>query len=195
MVASRTRAASGVDSSRSGQGAEGNCGSAERGSRGHHRRQLGKHATHVFSFREKPITQVSTKAWYDALERGVSIISAGMTCGTWASWHVQQGTPLHVLQELGGWESAEMVRRYAHLTAEHLAPRGSPVRSAGSGRIGRWHNYGTGRNEKGVNQRKPLLTGAPGRIRTHDPLVRSLSAWRNSLPVAGHSTFLLCFVR
>lgn len=31
------------------------------------------------------------------------------------------GTPLHVLQELGGWESAEMVRRYAHLSSEHLA--------------------------------------------------------------------------
>jgi integrase len=41
---------------------------------------------------------------------------------TWASWHVQQGTPLLALKELGGWESTEMVRRYAHLTAEHLAP-------------------------------------------------------------------------
>ena len=40
---------------------------------------------------------------------------------TWASWHVQSGTPLHVLQELGAWESAEMVRRYAHLSSEHLA--------------------------------------------------------------------------
>ena len=40
---------------------------------------------------------------------------------TWASWHVQSGTPLHVLQELGGWETAEMVRRYAHLSSEHLA--------------------------------------------------------------------------
>jgi len=40
---------------------------------------------------------------------------------TWASWHVQQGTPLAVLQELGGWESAEMVRRYAHLGKEHTA--------------------------------------------------------------------------
>ncbi|HVC00565.1 MAG TPA: hypothetical protein VND80_00005, partial [Steroidobacteraceae bacterium] len=38
------------------------------------------------------------------------------------SWHVQGGTPLFALQELGGWESAEMVRRYAHLAAEHLAP-------------------------------------------------------------------------
>jgi hypothetical protein len=30
-------------------------------------------------------------------------------------------SPLHVLQELGGWESVEMVRRYAHLSSEHLA--------------------------------------------------------------------------
>jgi len=35
---------------------------------------------------------------------------------------VQNGTPLFALQELGGWESAEMVRRYAHLAADHLAP-------------------------------------------------------------------------
>jgi len=39
---------------------------------------------------------------------------------TWASWHAQAGTPLHVLQELGGWESAEMVRKYAHLSTAHL---------------------------------------------------------------------------
>ncbi len=41
---------------------------------------------------------------------------------TWASCHEQLGTPLHALQEMGGWESTEMVRRYAHLTADHLAP-------------------------------------------------------------------------
>ena len=35
---------------------------------------------------------------------------------------MQNGTPLHALQELGGWQSAEMVRRYAHFSAEHLAP-------------------------------------------------------------------------
>ena len=39
----------------------------------------------------------------------------------WASWHVQQGTPLFALQEMGRWESLSMVRRYAHLSAEHLA--------------------------------------------------------------------------
>jgi hypothetical protein len=26
------------------------------------------------------------------------------------------------LQELAGWESPEMMRRYAHLAADHLAP-------------------------------------------------------------------------
>jgi len=39
---------------------------------------------------------------------------------TWASWHVQNGTPLHELQQLGGWVNYEMVLRYAHLSSEHL---------------------------------------------------------------------------
>ena len=34
-------------------------------------KQRGIHATHVFSFRGKPMTQVSTKAWYGALKRAV----------------------------------------------------------------------------------------------------------------------------
>lgn len=87
------------------------------------RRWIGRHPTHVFSFNGKPITQVSTKTWYAALERaGIEDFRWHDLRHTWASWHTQQGTPLHVLQELGGWESPEMVRRYAHLAAEHLAP-------------------------------------------------------------------------
>lgn len=39
----------------------------------------------------------------------------------WASWHVQSGTPLFTLQELGGWETLEMVKKYAHLNADHLS--------------------------------------------------------------------------
>ncbi len=39
---------------------------------------------------------------------------------TWASWHVQRGTPLYVVQEMGAWESEGMVRRYAHLAPAHL---------------------------------------------------------------------------
>jgi integrase len=81
------------------------------------------HATRVFSFRGKPIVQVSSKAWYGALKRAeIKNFRWHDLRHTWASWHVQNGTPLFVLQELGGWESVEMVRRYAHLAADHLAP-------------------------------------------------------------------------
>lgn len=39
---------------------------------------------------------------------------------TWASWLVQSGVPISALQEMGGWESIEMVKRYAHLSPNHL---------------------------------------------------------------------------
>ena len=86
-------------------------------------KQIGKHVSHVFSYRGKPIVQVSTKAWYAALERaGIENFRWHDLRHTWASWHVQSGTPLFALQEMGGWESPEMVRRYAHLAADHLSP-------------------------------------------------------------------------
>jgi integrase len=58
----------------------------------------GKHPTHVFSFKGKPITQVSTKAWYEALVRAeIQDFRWHDLRHTWASWHVQDGTPLPVL--------------------------------------------------------------------------------------------------
>ena len=86
------------------------------------RKQQGKHPQYVFTYRGRPVRQVNTKAWRAALKRaGIADFRWHDLRHTWASWHVQAGTPLHVLQELGGWESAEMVRRYAHLSSEHLA--------------------------------------------------------------------------
>ena len=79
------------------------------------REQIGKHETYVFTYRGNKITQVNTKAWHKALERaGIDDFRWHDLRHTWASWHAQNGTPLNVLQELGGWESPEMVRRYAH---------------------------------------------------------------------------------
>ncbi len=84
--------------------------------------QLGKHPVRVFSYRGSPVAQVTTAAWYKALRRcGIDDFRWHDLRHTWASWHVQNGTPLNVLQELGGWESAQMVRRYAHFSASHLA--------------------------------------------------------------------------
>jgi Phage integrase family len=40
---------------------------------------------------------------------------------TWASWHVQSGTSLPELMELGGWKSYEMVLRCSHLAPEKLS--------------------------------------------------------------------------
>jgi integrase len=77
-------------------------------------KRVGKHVTYVFTFRGVPVVQVSTKAWYAALDRaGIKDFRWHDLRHCWASWHVQKGTPLNVLQELGGWHSAEMVRRYA----------------------------------------------------------------------------------
>jgi integrase len=86
------------------------------------REQIGKHAKYVFTFRGKPVTQVNTKAWRTALQRaGIREFRWHDIRHTWASWHVQAGTPSHALQELGGWECVEMVRKYAHLSSDHLA--------------------------------------------------------------------------
>jgi integrase len=86
------------------------------------RLQVGKHPVHVFTYQGQPIRQVSTRAWYHALRRaGIENFRFHDLRHTWASWHVQSGTPLFALQELAGWETERMVRRYAHLAADHLA--------------------------------------------------------------------------
>jgi integrase len=84
--------------------------------------QIGKHHTHVFTYEGKPVAKAGTLAWRKALKRaGIEQFRWHDLRHTWASWHVQNGTPLNVLQELGGWASYEMVQRYAHLAPEHLA--------------------------------------------------------------------------
>jgi integrase len=85
-------------------------------------RQKGNHFVKVFTYEGEPVKQVSTKAWYKALKRaGIENFRFHDLRHCWASWHVQNGTPLHVLQELGGWETPAMVRPYAHLAVGHLA--------------------------------------------------------------------------
>ena len=86
------------------------------------REQIGKHPEFVFSFRGKPVSCPNNTAWRNALERaGIKNFRWHDLRHTWASWHSQAGTPMHVLQELGGWRSQEMVQRYAHLSSDHLA--------------------------------------------------------------------------
>jgi len=63
----------------------------------------------------------SNTAWRAALKRaGIENFRFHDLRHTWASWLVQAEVPLSALQEMGGWESIEMVQRYAHLAPNHL---------------------------------------------------------------------------
>ncbi|HSG89822.1 MAG TPA: site-specific integrase [Pseudomonadales bacterium] len=83
--------------------------------------ERGKHRERVFTFQGRPVQRTSTHAWYKACRRaGLEGTRWHDLRHTWASWHAQAGTPLSTLQELGGWSSGEMVKRYAHLSNAHL---------------------------------------------------------------------------
>ncbi|OGT03333.1 MAG: hypothetical protein A2143_08155 [Gallionellales bacterium RBG_16_57_15] len=83
--------------------------------------QIGQHDAWVFPYKDKPLGQIKT-AWGKALKRaGVKNFRWHDLRHTWATWHIQAGTPLEVLQKLGGWASYSMVLRYAHLAPDHLA--------------------------------------------------------------------------
>ena len=85
------------------------------------RSQIGKHNVRVFTFKGKTVNDASTKSWRNALKRaGIKDFRWHDLRHTWASWHIQNGTPLHILKELGGWADLSMVLRYAHLSSRHL---------------------------------------------------------------------------
>lgn len=85
------------------------------------RRRFGENSVFVFTYLDQPVARTSTKAWYAALDRaGIEDFRWHDLRHTWASWHVQSGTSLQELMELGGWATFEMVLRYAHLASAHL---------------------------------------------------------------------------
>lgn len=70
----------------------------------------------------------SNRAWKGALKRaGISNFRFHDLRHTWASWLVQSGVSLLALKEMGGWETLEMVQRYAHLSAGHLTEHASKI--------------------------------------------------------------------
>jgi integrase len=90
--------------------------------------QRGKHSECVFTYEGNPVRYVNTKAWRNALKRaGITDFRWHDLRHTWASWLIQNGTPLYDLQEMGGWKSAAMVRRYAHLAPAHMARHAAVV--------------------------------------------------------------------
>lgn len=92
------------------------------------RRQIGKHHQYVFTYRQQRINWINSRTWARALgTAGIKDFRWHDLRHTWASWLVQAGTPLAALQEMGGWETPQMVQRYAHLSTEHLHGHASAI--------------------------------------------------------------------
>lgn len=89
--------------------------------------RLGRYVFH--RGKDKQIAEISYTDFRQALEKcEISNFRFHDLRHTWASWHVQNGTPLMILKELGGWETLEMVKRYAHLNADHLLEYANQVK-------------------------------------------------------------------
>ena len=85
------------------------------------RGESSKHPSAIFTRNGKPLRQANGTAWRAALKRaGIKDFRWHDLRHTWASRLIQAGVPAHALMELGGWSSAEMVRKYAHFGPDHL---------------------------------------------------------------------------
>lgn len=85
-------------------------------------RRLNPGARYVHMWNSQPVADFNTKAFKEAVEAAqLAPLRWHDLRHTWASWHVQAGTSLHELMQLGGWASYSMVLRYAHLAPDHLA--------------------------------------------------------------------------
>ncbi len=85
-------------------------------------RAMNPDSKYVHIWRGERIDDFNTAAFKEAVTTaGVSPLRWHDLRHTWASWHVQGGTSLHELMQLGGWASYAMVLRYAHLAPDHLA--------------------------------------------------------------------------
>ncbi|WGM00949.1 site-specific integrase [Arsenophonus nasoniae] len=108
------------------------------------RDQIGRHNRYVFVHTKakhkagggktpevRKLRVDDNSAWKTGLKRsGIKDFRFHDLRHTWASWLVQAGVPLSALQEMGGWESIEMVRRYAHLSPSHLTEHAKKIDEA-----------------------------------------------------------------
>lgn len=79
-----------------------------------------QHPDFVFTYHGKRILDIKTAFRRALRQAGITDYRWHNNRHTWASILIQNGVPLHELQEMGGWNSAEMVRRYAHLSPHKL---------------------------------------------------------------------------
>lgn len=99
------------------------------------RKNIGRHDEFVFAYvdmvendkgeMERVSRCVRTNAntgWRAALRRaGIEDFRFHDLRHTWATWLIMAGVPISALQEMGGWQTIDMVRRYAHFSSDHLS--------------------------------------------------------------------------
>lgn len=124
------------------------------------REQIGKHRSLVFVHAEekigpdgkmrkafRPMRVDDNTGWNAGKKRaGIENFRFHDLRHTWASWLVQAGTPLSIVQEMGGWESIEMVQRYAHLAPAQLTEHACQIDSILGG-----YGTNTAQKEKGLS--------------------------------------------
>ena len=131
---------------------------------------------YVFVFRGRaPIQKLTTRMWRRECEvAGLAGVTFHTLRHTWASWQVQSGTPLRVLQDLGGWASLQIPAMYSHLDPGHLAAYADRVLLGPSRALSpTQRGYSTSgaslpRRQVAVKQGK---VGADSRDRTVDPII------------------------
>lgn len=97
--------------------------------------QKGKNLQYVFTYKGHPIKETKT-AFKKALKRaGITDYRWHDNRHTWASILIQNGVPLNEVQEMGAWNNAEMVKRYAHLAPQKLASNAQIVEQVLSGTV------------------------------------------------------------
>ena len=99
------------------------------------------------------VKSISSRVWREALDRaGIEDFRWHDLRHTWASWLVQNGTPLAALKEMGGWESVEMVQRYAHLAPEHLSQHARLIDSSMPPGIGLVQSFAKVQNQQNTDK-------------------------------------------
>jgi integrase len=81
------------------------------------------HKSFVFTYHGRPIAMPYNSAFKKAVKRAKL---DGFTWHgfrhTWTTWHLENGTPVEVVQKLGGWSSIQiLLKHYAHLLDRHVA--------------------------------------------------------------------------
>lgn len=87
------------------------------------KKQRGQHDKWVFPYYGgDPITRVTNHGWKAACKAaGLEDITFHDLRRTWTAWHLMSGTPVEVVQKLGGWASiAVLMKHYGHLSESHI---------------------------------------------------------------------------